>query len=206
MTKSTILEAGKSYSFRNYFEMPYEPDEILAELGYSLRKTQLELPQAELDRPPLQQLKHSLEQRLPYVSLTSEAARREVLIAPIVLTLIDYTQAQLRIEYAIRVSDQLKGSLDYYLQSQNSLLIIEAKNADLARGFTQLAAELIALDQWLDSDTRPLYGVVSTGDIWQFGRLNRQQHQIEQDLSLYRVPTDLEDLFPILIAILTGIG
>ncbi|WP_159788795.1 hypothetical protein [Sodalinema gerasimenkoae] len=69
-----------------------------------------------------------------------------------------------------------------------------------------MAAELIALDQWLDSDTRPLYGVVSTGDIWQFGRLNRQQHQIEQDLSLYRVPTDLEDLFPILIAILTGIG
>ncbi|USR89540.1 hypothetical protein NEA10_11645 [Phormidium yuhuli AB48] len=48
------------------------------------------------------------------------------------------------------------------------------------------------------------YGVVSTGDIWQFGRLNCQQHQVEQDLNLYRVPADLEQLFPILIAILAG--
>ena len=41
---------------------------------------------------------------------------------------------------------QLKGSLDYYLYSVGKLLVIEAKNADLAKGFTQLAVELIALD------------------------------------------------------------
>ncbi|NJM85028.1 MAG: hypothetical protein HC873_14160 [Leptolyngbyaceae cyanobacterium SL_1_1] len=39
------------------------------------------------------------------------------------------------------------------------------KNADLARGFTQLAIELIALEQWTDSATPRLYGAVSTSDI-----------------------------------------
>lgn len=202
MARLSILESGKSYTFRNYFEMTYEPDDILAEFDFSLRRTSLALPKANLALEPLADLKNSIQRRLPYVSLTSEAARREILIAPIVLTLIDYTQAQLRIEYAINVSNHLKGTLDYYLHTQSSLLIIEAKNADLARGFTQLAVELIALDQWLNASQTILYGAVSTGDVWQFGRLHREQRQIEQDLNLYRVPADLEDLVQILVAIL----
>jgi hypothetical protein len=204
MSKTTILEPGKSYTFRNYFEMAYEPDDILAEFGFSLQRTSLILPKADTELDQLADLKSGIQRRLPYVSLTSEAARREILIAPIVLTLIDYTQAQLRIEYSINVSEQLKGSLDYYLHTQHSLLIIEAKNADLARGFTQLAVELIALDQWIDTNEPILYGAVSTGDVWQFGRLDRKQRQVEQDLNLYRVPADLEDLFRILLAILAN--
>jgi hypothetical protein len=182
--------------------MTYEPDDILAEFGFSLQRSSLTLPKTNIELDQLTNLKRGIQHRLPYVSLTSEAARREVLIAPIVLTLIDYTQAQLRIEYSINVSDQLKGSLDYYLYTQHSLLIIEAKNADMARGFTQLAVELIALDQWIDTNDPILYGAVSTGDVWQFGRLDRKQRQVEQDLNLYRVPADLEDLFRILVAIL----
>lgn len=79
---------------------------------------------------------------------------------------------------------------------------MEAKNADLSQGFTQLAVELIALDGWSDSDETTFHGAVSTGDIWQFGILHRQQKQITQDLNLYRVPADLEELLRILIAIL----
>lgn len=139
---------------------------------------------------------------MPYISLTSEAARRELLIAPILLDLVHYTHAQLRIEYPLSVTAQLKGSLDYYLHSDHQLLVVEAKNADLSRGFTQLAVELIALDGWSDSDETTFHGTVSTGDIWQFGILHRQQKQITQDLNLYRVPADLEELLRILIAIL----
>ncbi|MEO1093588.1 MAG: hypothetical protein AAFX01_01645 [Cyanobacteria bacterium J06638_28] len=183
--------------------MACEPDDILAEFEVSLQRRALTLPQANADLKELDHLKSNLERRLPYVSLTSEAARREVLIAPVVLNLIDYTQAQLRIEYAIHVSEQLKGSLDYYLYTQQSLLVIEAKNADLARGFTQLAVELIALDRWIESDESTLYEAVSTGDVWQFGRLHRAQQRIEQDINPYRVPADLDELFRILIALLT---
>ena len=190
MPKPSILEAGKSYTFRNYFEMSYEPDEILAEFGVTLQRTNLSLPKPDSSRDwdgsTIDQLKQDIQRRLPYVSLTSEAARREVLIAPIVLTLIDYTQAQLRIEYTLNVSEQLKGNLDYYLHTDHTLLVIEAKHADLARGFTQLAVELIALDRWSDSQEPVFYGAVSTGDVWQFGCLHRQTQWVEQDLLLSR--------------------
>jgi hypothetical protein len=95
------------------------------------------------------------------------------------------------------------GTVIYYLHTQTNLLIIEAKNADLARGFTQLAVELIALERWTDSQQPLLYGAVSTGDIWQFGVFHRNSQTIEQDLNLYRVPADLEDLFTILVAIMS---
>lgn len=204
MSKTPILEPGKSYTFRNYFEMTYEPDDILAEFGFSFQRSNLDLPLSNPNFDQLTELKNSIQRRLPYVSLTSEAARREILIAPVVLALIDYTQAQLRIEYSINVSDQLKGALDYYLHTQYHLLVIEAKNADLARGFTQLAVELIALDQWTTSDEPLLYGAVSTGDIWQFGVLHREQKKVQQDLNLYRLPADINDLFSHLVAILNN--
>ncbi|MEO0532902.1 MAG: hypothetical protein AAF215_03445 [Cyanobacteria bacterium P01_A01_bin.123] len=77
--------------------------------------------------------------------------------------------------------------------------MVEAKNADLAKGFTQLSAELIALDQWITGNQPLLLGAVTTGDIWQFGQLNRAKKQITQNTKLYVVPDDLETLMRILI-------
>lgn len=202
MTRPAILQPGQSYTFRQYFEMTYEPEDILAEFGYTLQRSILTLPQSTADLDRLDDLKTRIQESLPYISLTSEAARREFLIAPVLMDVLHYTRAQLRIEYPLTVTEQLKGSLDYYLYSVGKLLVIEAKNADLARGFTQLAVELIALDQWIDSDQPTLQGAVSTGDIWQFGILHRSQKQIEQGLTLYRVPDDLESLIRILVKIL----
>jgi hypothetical protein len=180
--------------------MPFEPEDILAEFGYSFKRSLLNLPQSTTQLDRLTSLKSRIEESLPYISLTSEAARRELLIAPILLDVIHYTRAQLRIEYPLTITNQLKGSLDYYLYTSHKLLVIEAKNADLARGFTQLAVELIALNEWSDSDTPISQGAVSTGDVWQFGLLNREDRQITQDLNLYRVPADLEELLRILVA------
>ena len=202
MNKVPILQSDRSYTFRSYFEMPYEPEDILAELGYFFGRDVLHLPQFEDPLDRLSQLKNRLAESLPYISLTSEAARRELLIAPILLDVVYYTKAQLRIEYPLTVSDRLKGNLDYYLYSSSKLLVVEAKNADLPRGFTQLAVELIALDNWTDSPEPILTGAVSTGDIWQLGILHRSQKKITQDLSLYRVPADLEPLLRLLVCVL----
>ncbi|MCC5635184.1 hypothetical protein LC593_04810 [Nostoc sp. CHAB 5844] len=202
MNKIPILQPNQSYTFRSYFEMSFEPEDILAEFGYSLKRSNLNLQKSEVELDRLTNLKLRIEESLPYISLTSEAARRELLIAPILLDIIHYTRAQLRIEYPLNVTEQLKGSLDYYLHTDHKLLVVEAKNADLARGFTQLAVELIAIDVWTDSQEIYLKGAVSTGDIWQFGLLNRENKQINQDLSLYRVPADIEELIRILVAIL----
>ena len=203
MATTPVIQPDASYTFRSYFEMPYEPEDILAAFGYALRRAAVDLPQSSLPLTRLSHLKASLEESLPYISLTSEAARRELLIAPVLLDVVHYTHAQLRIEYPLHVSEQLKGSLDYYLYTDRRVLIIEAKHADLSRGFTQLAVELIALDQWCDATQSVLPGAVSTGDIWQFGLLQRATKMVTQDVHLYRVPADVELVLRILIAALT---
>lgn len=66
-------------------------------------------------------------------------------IAPVLIELVRLTDAQLDIEYSIDAGAQLRGELDYFLSQGEHLLVIEAKNADLTRGLTELAVELIAL-------------------------------------------------------------
>ncbi|MEO1094781.1 MAG: hypothetical protein AAFX01_07765 [Cyanobacteria bacterium J06638_28] len=195
------IQLEGSYTFADYFKLTYETEDILNYFGYDYRVESLTLPSenAELDR--LDDLKNRLEEIVPYISLSSEIARRELMIAPVLMDVIHYTQAKLRIGYTVKASEQLKGELDYYLETQNNLLVIEAKNADLQKGFTQLATELIAMDHLVGSDFL-LYGAVSTGNIWQFGVLKREPKQIIQDFNLFRSPTDLEALLQVLVAIL----
>lgn len=199
-----VIRPDASYTFRSYFEMPYEPEDILAAFGYRLRRAAVDLPRSTTPLTRLAQLQTSIEESLPYISLTSEAARRELLIAPVVREVVHYTRAQLRIEYPLNVSEQLKGSLDYYLYTDRKLLVVEAKHADMARGFTQLAVELVALDQWCDDAQPVLPGAVSTGDIWQFGTLQRATKLVTQDVHLYRVPADVEQVLRILVVALEG--
>ncbi len=194
------LDLNQSYTFNQIFELKIEVDELVAEFGYSLTRKRLDLPQyaEELDR--LKELRERIEEVLPYVSLANEATRREVLIAPVVIDLVHYTHAQLRIEYPIKVTEQLQGYLDYFLRTQTSLLVIEAKHDDLTNGFTQLAAELIALDLWTNSTEQPeIIGAVTTGTIWQFGVLHCATKHIDQGLDSYRVTEDLEPLMRILV-------
>lgn len=202
MPRSNIIQADQSYTFADYFKLNFAPQDILAYFGVSLQRQSLALPRYTgfLDR--LTDLKTRIEESLPRLSLTSEMARREFLIAPVLTDVLHYTQASLNVEYPVAVSNQLKGSLDYLLQNGDMFLVIEAKNEDLERGFVQLAIELIALDQWIESDQTVLSGAISTGNIWQFGQFDRQARHVTQDLSLYRVPADLEDLLRILIHIL----
>jgi hypothetical protein len=173
--------------------------DLVAEVGYSLVRCQLQLPHYPGQLNQLQALKSRIEDILPYVDLVNETARREILIAPVVLEVIRYTRARLSIEYPIKVNDQLQGNLDYYLRTQTNLLVIEAKQADLTRGFTQLSMELIALDQWTDLKQSDLLGAVTTGNIWQFGVLHRESKRLEQGLNLYRVTEDIEAVMRILL-------
>jgi hypothetical protein len=180
--------------------MPYEPDEILAELGYSLIRKHLTLPRSDRHLQRLEELKQRIEESLPLVSLSSETARRETLVAPTLLEVARYCQCQVRIEYPLSVNNWLKGNLDYFLKHNPSLLVVEAKNDDLTRGFTQLAVELIAISQVEEGDL--FYGCVTIGDAWRFGILEKTNQQIFQDISLYRIPDDLEYLMRILVGIL----
>lgn len=207
-----LLDANQTYTFRRYFELGFEASELAAEFGYSLQRQALTLPQffGELDR--LEELRDRIEEVLPYVPLTNELARREILISRIVTELIHYTHAELRIEYTLKISSWLQGNLDYLLwvNPMHQVLVIEAKYEDLTRGFTQLVAEMIAIDQWErtpDRTTQPtLIGAISTGTLWQFGTLDRTTQHFQQSVNSYRVPEDLESVLRILVAALKPIS
>jgi hypothetical protein len=200
MTRQPLLDPNRSYTFSNYFELGFTADDLVTELGYSFERKFLNLPQYsdQLDR--ITDLKQRIEEILPYLDLENEVTRREMLIAPIILDLIHYSHAKLRIEYLIQVDNRLQGKLDYLLRSTNNLIVIEAKQADIHRGFTQLATEMIALDQWIDSPQTEILGAVTTGNVWQFGILDRQSKLICEGINLYRVTEELEMIIRILLA------
>ena len=200
-----VLEAGGSYTFSKIFELKIPADEIAEEFGYTLSKKKLNLPQYsnELDR--LEELRSRIEEVLPYVDLSNETSRREILISKVVTELVHYTKAQLRIEYPIAVNQKLQGYLDYLFRSHNELLVIEAKRQDLDYGMTQLVAEMIALDQWdRTPEQTTLLGAVTTGKLWEFALLDRTPKHIDQGLESYRVPEDLEPLMRILVQALVA--
>jgi hypothetical protein len=207
----SLLDHQQNYSFSRYFDMGLEASELAIELGYTLKRKNLQLPQfqGELDR--LEELHDRLEEVLPYVPLTSELARREIIISRVMTEVIHYTHAELRIEYPLKVSNWLQGNLDYLFQLKNpatQFVVIEAKYEDLTRGFTQLVAELAAIDQWEKTpnlDQQPqVIGAVTTGLSWQFGRLDRASKSLEQGINSYRVPEDLESVMRILVRAVLG--
>jgi hypothetical protein len=152
-----LLQPNAEYTFRSYFELPQDTDEVLAEFDYK--------------------------------------------VAPI-LSLVTITCQQiLRIEYPLKVNNLLEGNLDYLLRGANSLIVIEAKQDDMTRGFTQLAVEMIALSLVNDSSSM-IYGAVTMGTLWTFGFLEESSKTIFQDILSYRVPSDLEELVSILVGIL----
>ncbi len=200
MPRYKILQENTSYTFRSYCEMNAEPEDILADLGYELLTARLALPRTATVLGWEAELQARLERSLMVVTLTSETARRETLVAPILLEVAHHCQAQLRIEYPLHVNSWLKGNLDYLMRSRQSMVVIEAKKDDLTRGFTQLAAELIALAQLQGLER--VYGAVTIGDAWRFGHLDAVKKTITQDIALYRIPDDLAQVMSILVGIL----
>lgn len=196
----SILNAGESYTFRSYFDMSHDIDKILAEFGYAFRSDRLVLPHTSRDISPLLQLKQEIEANLKLTILSSEITRREAVIAPILFAVARFCHCQIRLEYSLNVNDWLKGNLDYLLMSDRTFLVVEAKKDDLAKGFTQLATELIAISEAEGKNL--LYGAVTIGDAWRFGVLDATQRLIVQDIGLIPIPDRLEDLLQILVGIL----
>ena len=109
---------------------------------------------------------------------------------------------QLNIEYYLDVDSQLNGTVDYYLHSStNQILIVEAKLADIDRGFKQLIPELVAMSKKTEI-TSFIYGAVTTGSIWCFALLCPVSKEFKRDLNLYLLPNNTRELLEIVIGIL----
>src|SRR5437867_9694417 len=77
-------------TFTDYFKLNLDTDEVVAYFGYGYTSAAITLPHVDTPIPWYADLHERLTASLPYVSLTSETARREFLIAPIILDLARY--------------------------------------------------------------------------------------------------------------------
>ncbi len=200
--KTNLILPEKSYTFSDYFKMRISTEDVLNYFGYSKKNERLDLPKFSGEMPTIKDLLGKIEEVLIHISLESEITRREFLIAPIMFEVRHLTNAKLNSEYWIEFNHQLKGSLDYFLRDERNLLVVEAKNADLTRGFTQLAVEMIALDKSDEAASDLIYGAVTTGREWHFGKLNRDTKTISQSIDSFAIPSNLEEIVRILVGIL----
>lgn len=198
----TVISPEQSYTFHDYFRMRVSTDDILEYFGYVKENVKLDVPRSQRELPNFENLQFEIHDTLLHISLENEITRREFLIAPIMALVRRLTAAKLRSEYWFEFNDQLKGSLDYFLKRDKHLLVVEAKNADLTRGFRQLAVEMIALDKSGETDQPILYGAVTTGEEWRFAELERATNLIRQDLNIYYISKDLENILQNLVGIL----
>jgi len=121
--------------------------------------------------------------RAESLSLTSEKARSEFLVAPILLEVRDYLHNNISIYSGIRLDvspeEGLQGVCDFIISKSPPLptlqapllVLVEAKKNDLDEGFGQCAGEMIAAQRFNLADglpDSPVYGCVTTGELWQF--------------------------------------
>ena len=66
--------------------MAAEVEDVLAHFGFAFEARLCELPSHGLDRASLVDLRTRIEESLPFLSLSNATARREFLIAPVLLT------------------------------------------------------------------------------------------------------------------------
>ncbi len=191
--------------FDDYFEFNAESDTVLAALGYGFARGELKLPRtASVTTEISASLRKRIGDALRVVSMTSETARREFLLAPLMLEVALVTKARLHSEFPVEISPLLHGNFDFFLEKENAVVIVEAKHADMTRGFTQLCAQMVAADAFAEDNATAVYGAVSLSNIWQFAILDRASKMVTQDIALFRVPADLDDLLSVLIGILNG--
>ncbi len=119
---------------------------------------------------------------------SSEASRCETIIFPVLKE--NYKayadQYALWIKQSITYDDVLNGTPDYFVSTRSELgktvvgtpliLLVEAKKNDFEQGWGQCLAELVAAQKinaknLNGSTVLPVYGIVTDGTLWQFGRL-----------------------------------
>ncbi|HTU92631.1 MAG TPA: hypothetical protein VMF69_21295 [Gemmataceae bacterium] len=130
------------------------------------------------------------------LSLITEKARSEFLVAPLLGEVWHRSQRQIAVLSGVPLSvDEaagLNGTCDFllcrssmlYYVAAPVLVAVEAKRDSIPDGLGQCAAEMVAIQRFnhkAGTPIDPLYGCVTTGANWKFLRLSGQQLNIDVD-------------------------
>ncbi|MCI0488692.1 MAG: hypothetical protein L0229_19050 [Blastocatellia bacterium] len=114
---------------------------------------------------------------------TSEASRTELIITPILREIYKryYDKYSFWIQKPLAYNDKLSGTPDYIIATRSALgktvlewplvVVVEAKKNDFEQGWGQCLAELVAAQRINDDTGLAVYGVVTDGELWKFGKL-----------------------------------
>ena len=136
-------------------------------------------------------LSDTLAENIPLaVAISTEKARSELIIVPVLLEVRRQVQRRISlfsgVEFTVDASLGLKGVCDFLLSLSSEQLtieapviaVVEAKNDNLKSGIGQCIAEMVASRLFNEQKGRPIqnvYGVVTTGSLWKFLKLNDNQ-------------------------------
>lgn len=164
---------------------------------------------------PSDRLQDLLKDYLPLaVAIASEKARSELIIAPILVEIKKQLNNQISlfsgIEFNVDSERGLNGFCDFILSKNEEQLfikapviaLVEAKNDNLRSGLSQCIAEMVAaqiFNQQEGNAIANIYGVVTTGTVWQFIVLEAQTVLI--DLEEYSIQ-NLDKILGILMRFL----
>ena len=156
--------------------------QVKKEFGLTERSVQL-FPKAFAVEPS-DWLKETLSYSLKLaLSSSSEKARSEFIIAPILIELERRNQEKLSIysgeNLDVDVEKGLKGECDFILSKgamsltmQTPIIsLVEAKKSDIKRGLGQCIAQMLGAQRFnqIEGNEIPIiYGCVTTGEDWQF--------------------------------------
>lgn len=146
------------------------------------------------------------------LTIRTEKARSEFIIAPILLDLYELSNNQISLfsgtEFNVDTEKGLNGICDFLIsRSQEQLFIkapvitiVEAKKDDVKDGLPQCISAMIAaqlFNERSQSGITTVYGVVTTGNLWQFLKLTDKTIFI--DLEEYHVKDEVKKILWILV-------
>ena len=181
--------------------MPYSQfsvEQIKTNFGINLTRTVdlfADIPEIE----PSNFLQETLQFNLPLaLEINSEKARSELIVTPILVEIKKLLPERMSLfsgrEFNVDPARGLSGYCDFLISRSPEQLVIEspvialveAKNDNIQSGLGQCMAETIAaqiFNQRQENDIQTIYGVVTTGSIWKFFKL--EGTAIEIDTSEY---------------------
>jgi hypothetical protein len=140
----------------------------------------------------------------------SEKARSEYIIAPILAEIYEQTQERANlfsgVEFTVDESRGLAGFCDFIftlaprkIQIQAPVItVVEAKKEDILKGIPQCLAELVAAQIFNARADKPidtLYGVITTGEVWKFLRLQGTNAVMDTDDYFLNQPEKIVGIF-----------
>ena len=159
-------------------------------------------------------LKENLEENVPLaLAVHTEKVRSELIVAPILVELRRMLDRKISmfsgIEFNVAPKKGLKGvcdfiisqSLDQYVLLAPAIAIVEAKKDSINDGLGQCVAEMIAMqifNENKNNSKKAVYGIVTTGSIWKFLRLEDTNLIIDEPEYYLK---DLDKIMGIMISI-----